>query len=788
MTKIRFSLLPLVLLVAGCAVVGTYRLENKYGPSQVRDREVESLAQGQVDYWTEVKPVIENRCVVCHGCYDAPCQLKLSSIEGIQRGANPTRVYNSTRVIAAEMSRLYIDEDSVQGWRGRGFRPVLNEYIDSTEANREASLLAQMLLMKRAHPLPEGKILPDDFDLTLDRKSQSCTAIETFGEFERQHPLWGMPYALPALEDSEAETLLRWVEQGGIYTGRPPTPVEYQERVEVWEAFFNGDSLKEQLMSRYMYEHLFLGHLYFDQLGLEGEVKYFELVRSSTPPGQPLEMIVSRRPYDDPGVERVYYRLREIRGTILAKTHMPYPLNEKRLARWKALFLEGDYEVSALPSYEVEVASNPFIAFQALPVRARYKFMLDEAQFTIMGFIKGPVCRGQVALNVIPDHFWLFFTDPDLSQQKEDGDFLAAQAANLKMPASKESDLLLPISAWREFKKLQHNYLNAKAEWIHELFGEDQEAVNVDLFWDGDGNNSNASITIFRHFDSATVEKGLIGGSPKTAWLIGYSQLERIHYLLVAGYDVYGNLGHQLLTRIYMDFLRMEGEMNFLYFLPEPARTMERDFWYLDAPEEVKSYLEVPRVEWEVETGIEYQTDDPKAELYAMLQERLRLVQSEKHLISSITNAQVRSELTRLDQFMGIAASLMPQTVLVEVRGENDSQFVTLVHNNAHTNIDSVFGEAKNRRPEEDVLSVIPGFIGAYPNAFYIVEEQALATFVEAIMSLESELDYEALVDQYGVRRTSTEFWAQGDTVHKAYRERNPISSGLLDYNRLENR
>jgi len=48
--------------------------------------------------------------------------------------------------------------------------------------------------------------------------------------------------------------------------------------------------------------------------------------------------------------------------------------------------------------------------------------------------------------------------------------------------------------------------------------------------------------------------------------------LECIHYLLVAGFDVYGNIGHQLSTRLYMDFLRMESEFGFLALLPEETR------------------------------------------------------------------------------------------------------------------------------------------------------------------------------------------------------------------------
>ena len=58
----------------------------------------------------------------------------------------------------------------------------------------------------------------------------------------------------------------------------------------------------------------------------------------------------------------------------------------------------------------------------------------------------------------------------------------------------------------------------------------------------------------------------------KTLVLLGYPLLERIYYLLVAGYDIYGNIGHQLNSRLYMDFLRMEGELDFLTLLPEPTR------------------------------------------------------------------------------------------------------------------------------------------------------------------------------------------------------------------------
>jgi len=42
--------------------------------------------------WQRARGVFEQRCVVCHGCYDAPCQLKLESYAGVTRAASPAVV------------------------------------------------------------------------------------------------------------------------------------------------------------------------------------------------------------------------------------------------------------------------------------------------------------------------------------------------------------------------------------------------------------------------------------------------------------------------------------------------------------------------------------------------------------------------------------------------------------------------------------------------------------------------------------------------------------------------
>ena len=97
--------------------------------------------------------------------------------------------------------------------------------------------------------------------------------------------------------------------------------------------------------------------------------------------------------------------------SITTKSHLPYALDDARMQRWQDLFLAPDYAVTALSSYADHHASNPFRTFRELPVQGRYKFLLDEARYTIATYIKGPVCRGSVALNVINDNFWVVFVE-----------------------------------------------------------------------------------------------------------------------------------------------------------------------------------------------------------------------------------------------------------------------------------------------------------------------------------------------------------------------------------------
>ena len=512
--------------------------------------------------------------------------------------------------------------DKPSEWRARGFFPVLNERAPTPEANRTAGLMHRLLMLKSQHPMPSDSDAAASALEPRPGTASTCAADADIDAFERATPNAGMPYGLPGLHGTEHRTLTRWLEQGARYEGPPPLPATTAQRVALWERFFNGNSAKEQLFARYAYEHLFLANLFFDD---EAERRFFKLVRSTTPPGQALKIVASRRPVDDPGVERVYYRLAEERETIVAKTHMPYALNAARMARWRELFLDAPYVVERLPGYSADTAANPFRTFAAIPVQARYRFMLEEAAFTIMGFIKGPVCRGQIALDVIEDRFWVAFLAPSRRVRRRRGDAAAARQQPVALAdRQQQHGRAHPMAALCEARERIPPCANGL---LAKQLRRPGARLDEHLIWDGDGRNDNAALTIFRHFDSATVVKGMVGGSPKTAWVIGYPLLERIHYLLVANYDVYGNVGHQLNSRLYMDFLRMEGEFNFLSFLPRSQRIATRDQWYRDVDEARRAQVYGgPGTTLDVETSIAYGDGDAKEQFLALLQSRLSSV------------------------------------------------------------------------------------------------------------------------------------------------------------------
>ncbi len=72
----KFFILGLVTIFSGCATYAGLNYDQLFGEAQVRERRADLTTEQSDQFLSQVKPIIDNRCVVCHACYDAPCQLK----------------------------------------------------------------------------------------------------------------------------------------------------------------------------------------------------------------------------------------------------------------------------------------------------------------------------------------------------------------------------------------------------------------------------------------------------------------------------------------------------------------------------------------------------------------------------------------------------------------------------------------------------------------------------------------------------------------------------------------
>ncbi|CAN0597263.1 unnamed protein product, partial [Laminaria digitata] len=172
-------------------------------------------------------------------------------------------------------------------------------------------------------------------------REQTCPKIDEFESYAAKHPGQGMPFALPNLKPREYQALVQWLAQGAHVPAPTQSSTVARAQIDTWEAFLNQKSNKAQLVSRYIYEHLIMAHLHFDGTGPRS---FFRLLRSHTPPGAPLAPVSSRRPYGDPK-GAVYYRIEPLASSVVAKDHIVYELSDRRLARYKELFMEPDYSV-----------------------------------------------------------------------------------------------------------------------------------------------------------------------------------------------------------------------------------------------------------------------------------------------------------------------------------------------------------------------------------------------------------------------------------------------------------
>ena len=785
-----------------------------------------------VSYEASVQPILNRRCAVCHSCNDAPCQLDQTAFTGVDRGASDENVY-ADRLFSTDPTRLFIDGKTTDHWRNKGFFPVVQHFAAGDPRNLDESILFRLIDYRKHNPLP--KIHFDAFgSRTCPNPNAFLSRIqsELVSFFNTDlHAALGMPYGLPALSDKDYLTIRDWLLRGAPGPQakddlRPSNQRQAEKQIITWESFLNEASPKQQLVSRYLFEHLFYAHMYFSAVNGDEAPVYYRLVRSRAAAPAAIDEIATRLPYDAPEIP-FSYRLRPIEAAIVQKTHLPFKLSDKTLSRLRKLFLSSDWALDEheLPGYASERSANPFQTFAKIPARARYQFMLDNAEYMVASFIKGPVCRGPLALNVIDDHFFIFFLSPDADQSVTNPEFLHSTAKLLIAPfrpqdlfslepnSSLWQILELPVRAATQLKLSFYPYF--KSRQIKYLKKRDgfyarSRPMGFDLndIWNGNGMNPNAVLTVFRHHDTASVKTGAWGGLPKTSLVLDYPIFERMYYDLVASFDIFSDIKVQLASRLYMDDLRIEGEDLFLSFLPLADRTAVRNFWYRKSEDSINS-SDYPF--YGTTSGIPRDTQVVFAKSGPPVAEFI------SHILRDVVHGEARGRVDTLNmarpeatpfefaEIMGYhglehelakiggrtgryVANLPDLSYVVFHEDSGDSHVYTFVHNRAHYNVKYLFQEDARLKKDEDTLSVLPGIQGSHPNFFFDVPLSRAKDFLVMLTAVsDGEESFQKLIDAYGVRRDAADFWRIYDWLFGELQRGDNVNAGIIDLNRYEN-
>ncbi len=758
-----------------------YRSGNRYGWG------------GQDRYIDDVQEVLAKRCASCHGCSDSPCQLKLTSLEGILRGSNETNLF-AVGLTSSGPSKLpefrVTDADGLIDWTATEARWRDADYYSVT-AGGEKSIMNQLLVAAHESPMAGRKLGPArqlHEDGAGSRSFECVGPDELTAEEITPRP---MPFGLPELSDADQKSLTSWLADGTPRTSQDDEarlfqPLE-QATIDNWEGFFNRSTPKGQLVARYLYEHLFFAHVNFPNM--PGE--FYELVRSSTAAPEAIQEIVTERPHDSPGKGVVpFYRLRKYTAIVVQKNHVPWQLDDAVMARWEQLFLAAEYSVD-LPDYST---SNPFENFDGIPSRARAQFMIDNSFQLIEALVKADVCTGSRATYAIRDRFWVWFMDPSADPSAQDPKLGNSNYLHLNPDGF----------------DLEGRYQESFEEQLRIMH---PNGLSMDAIWDGNGTNKNAWLTVLRHGNSASVHHGAVNGRPETMWVLSYSNFERLYYNLVANFVVGGAGLDQASTWKYMSRIRTEGEDLWLSMLPEKLRQPMRDEWsgefgsfVLDL---IQGWIEGDLYSEGRGTQIQITSDDPMGELIALGRDRIGEDIAPFDPLNPNSNADPRSEvpqaelpeavntfadfeqaLAAMSGWRGKHAQVFPNTTILRVHSGNETRIYTVVANRGYRSNDLLIGEGRSRSPELDVLSTMRGINGSYPELFIDVPlGDAAGVFVKEVSEIEDQGDWEGVLSRHAssedgvhiLNRSNPGFWPFLDYLHDWHVNNNPVSSGILD-------
>ena len=131
--------------------------------------------------------------------------------------------------------------------------------------------------------------------------------------------------------------------------------------------------------------------------------------------------------------------------------------------------------------------------------------------------------------------------------------------------------------------------------------------------------------------------------------------------------------------------------------------------------------------------------------------------------------------------------NFMPDEAFLRVTAQGGGGHAyTLIRNKAHSNVDFMFPESDRRERAKDTLTIYPGLLGSYPNFMFRVPLERIEAFADALHAVQAPEQFNALVDEFGLRRTNPEIWENFQWFVDYMRQTRPLEAGVYDLSRYQ--
>jgi hypothetical protein len=746
---------------------------------------------GPVSFTRDIKPIFDEKCVSCHACYDAPGQLDLRTVKGIVRGAMKIDAYGF-RVKPIESTYLWNNPSkTIEEWRERGFFSV-------TEGGR-SSIMGKMLALAHANPVQPNERISDDIDIDITTRENYLPNHFEIDGYVAQFPGRGMPFAVSGLTDKEYDTTMTWLEQGAQFDYvAPETTAKESAQLDKWEQWLNSRDLPSQLVGRYFFEHMYLNVVTFED---RDDANRFLLVRSTTPPGKAPDPVDEPTTVNGPVDGPIYYRfIRPDESAVIKMSHLQFLATDEKLKRYQDIFFEEDWFVEKLPGYTEAERYNPLATFSPIPARARYRFLLAIAWYNRAYSTHASGCYTDKATDALRDVAWDVFESPETSLYVTDPVYRAEVDPLLAMIMNPDNVMDLILG----FQNYQQRRAVAVQRAVERTKKSGRRTAMTDI-WRGDNPDDLPLTVYFIHADNGYVApgNGVPSHFPKTVSVQDLTTMEGSVYGSVVNYDQFGNTFDQTSGRAVFGVQRTLSELNFLRFLPREVRQPLFAKWY-EGPLTKEVFAEAKisvTPDDTIPTDIKYSTDDPVREFQEKLLEHFgpRVntkdpinrpepgdVADADHVTKALRSIVLASRV-KMPTWRKFKAFLPEATFLRVDRPGQKPVIYTMTHDRDFASKSFINVIMQHEVPRNAQVSIMKGVYTAYPHFMFRIDESEIEQFASTLIDVDTQDKFTALVERWGIRRSSPDFWPVLNSVTDYLKRTTPRRAGTFDIDRYKN-